>query len=247
MQGLINFYRSTVGKKITMAVTGLVLVGFVLGHMAGNLKMFGGIHPDTGRYAVDEYAEALREIGAQFLGHETFLWIARAVLLGCLVLHVMSALWLARYNAAAKPIAPHGIKYRSANAASLTMRYGGMFLFIFVIFHLLHFTTGHVHTSGFVEGQVYSNVWLGFQSPLVTGFYILAMAFLSLHLYHGFWSMFQTLGVTTPAWNGLLKTSAKGIAVLLFVGFSSVPVAASLGILGPPVTKLASQQVQAGH
>lgn len=235
MSGILNFYRSTVGKKISMALSGLILVGFVLSHMVGNLKIFGGIHPDSGRYALDEYAETLRSIGAEFLGHETFLWIARAVLLAALVIHVTSAIWLVRHNAAAKPIPYNGQKFRSANAASRSMKYGGFFLLAFIIFHILHFTTGTVHTEGFVEGQVYANVWNGFQLIPVTIFYVLAMGFLSLHLFHGVWSMFQTLGVSTPGWNNMLRLAATGIAVALFFGFTAVPIAASLKLIPRPI------------
>jgi len=244
MSVVANFYRSTVGKKIAMAVSGLILVGFVLSHMAGNLKIFGGIHSDSGRYAVDEYAETLREIGAAYLGHETFLWMARLVLLAALLIHVTSAIWLARHNAAARPVHYKNQNFRSANAASRSMKYGGMFIFVFVIFHVLHFTTGTVHTEGFVEGQVYANVWHGFQVPAVTIFYVLAMGFLSLHLFHGAWSMFQTLGVTTPQWNGTLRLCATGLAIALFVGFTAVPIAASLKLLPAPVVIQAGQNIE---
>ncbi len=235
MSGVLNFYPSTVGKKISMALSGLILVGFVLSHMVGNLKIFGGVHADSGRYAIDEYAEALRAIGSNFLGHETFLWGARLVLLGALVLHVTSAIWLARHNSAAKPVPFSNQNFRSANAASRSMKYGGLFLLTFIIFHILHFTTGTVHTEGFVEGQVYANIWHGFQLLPVTAFYVIAMGFLSLHLFHGFWSMFQTLGVTTPGWNDTLRLAAKGVAVALFVGFTAVPIAASLKLLPQPM------------
>lgn len=238
MSTLIRFYKSTVGKKIAMALSGLILVGFVISHMLGNLKMFGGLHPDSGRYAIDEYAETLREIASDFLGHETFLWIARAGLLAALIIHVSSAIWLARHNAAAKPVSPNSQKFRSANAASRSMKYGGLFIFAFVIFHILHFTTGTVHTAGFVEGQVYANVWHGFQVWPVTAFYVAAMGFLSLHLFHGAWSMFQTLGVTTPGWNEGLKLAAKLISVGLFVGFTAVPIAASLRLLPQPTSQV---------
>jgi succinate dehydrogenase / fumarate reductase cytochrome b subunit len=114
------------------------------------------------------------------------------------------------------------------------MLYGGLFLLVFVIFHILHFTTGTVHFSGFVEGEVYANVWSAFQSVVTAGFYVVSMALLALHLYHGTWSMFQTLGVDTPRWNGAIRNGAKVVAFAMFVGFSSVPVSIALGLLAPP-------------
>lgn len=230
-----DFISTTVGKKIIMAATGLVLLLFVAGHMAGNLKMFAGIDAASGKYKLDLYAELLRSIGADFIGHETFLWGVRAVLLLCLVLHVSAALQLAALNARAKPINPQRQWYGASNPASRTMLYGGLFLLCFIVFHILHFTTGHLHFRGFVHGAVYHNVFQGFQSAAVAAFYVLAMACLALHLYHGTWSLFQTLGIDSPAWNGGLRTIAKVLAVLLFVGFSAVPVAASLDLLPSPI------------
>jgi succinate dehydrogenase / fumarate reductase, cytochrome b subunit len=229
----ISFYKSSVGKKVVMALSGLVLVGFVLSHMLGNLKIFLGIDSRHDQYAIDIYSQHLREIGEAFFGHEGFLWLARAVLLGAVVVHATSAILLSKQNRQAKPIVAHGVKTRSANAASRTMLFGGLFLTCFIIFHILHLTTGHLHNS-FIEGQVYKNIFEGFKNPLVAGFYVAAVAFLSLHLYHGAWSMFQTLGITSPIWNTKIRLIAKVLSVLLFFGFSSVPVAVSLGCLATP-------------
>lgn len=231
-----EFYGSTIGKKIAMALTGIVLVGFVVGHMAGNLKIFAGADPATGIYKIDHYGEFLREIGASVFGHAGFLWVVRVVLLACVVLHAVSGIQLARLNRAAKPVGYKMTSYRSANAASRTMLYGGLFLIVFITFHILHLTTGTVHYSGFVEGKIYSNVFSAFQSPVLTGFYVVAMALLGLHLYHGTWSMFQTLGADTPRWNGTIRTVAKVVAVSLFLGFSAVPLSVLFGILKAPVS-----------
>lgn len=236
-----DFYGSTLGKKITMAVTGLVLIGFVVGHMAGNLKIFAGADPVTGIYKIDHYGEFLREIGADVLGHAGFLWLVRVVLLVCVVLHAISGIQLARLNRAAKPAGYKVTSYRSANAASRTMLYGGLFLIVFITFHILHLTTGDVHYRGFVEGKVYANVFSAFQSPVLVGFYVVSMALLGLHLYHGTWSCFQTLGVDAPRWNRTLRTAAKVVAVAMFVGFSAVPVSVATGILKPPAQAGAQQ------
>jgi succinate dehydrogenase / fumarate reductase cytochrome b subunit len=170
----------------------------------------------------------------ELFGYEGILWIVRIGLLAAVIIHAVSGIQLARLNRKAKPTGYQNTKYRSANAASLTMVYGGLFLVLFIIFHLLHFTTGHVHTNGFLEGQVYANVWKGFQNPLAVLFYVVAMAFLCLHLFHGTWSMFQTLGIDTPKWNCGIRLLAKTVAVALFVGFSIVPLAVATGLLQPP-------------
>jgi succinate dehydrogenase / fumarate reductase cytochrome b subunit len=235
-----NFYASTVGKKVVMAVSGLVLVLFVLGHMAGNLKIFAGIDPATGDYKIDDYGRFLRSMGSEMLGHSGVLWIVRVVLLACVVIHAISGIQLARLNRAAKPVGYKTKSYRSANAASLTMIYGGLFLIVFIVFHILHFTTGNLHFDGFVEGEVYANVWSAFQNVLTAGFYVVSMALLGLHLYHGTWSMFQTLGVDTPRWNQGLRTMAKFIAVALFIGFSAVPVGIAAGLLPAPAVQNAA-------
>ncbi len=231
---LNQFYKSTVGKKVIMALTGLIFVGFVLSHMAGNLKAFAGINPETGRYKFDEYAIFLREIAAPLVGHGTVLWIARIVLLVSIILHTLMAFQLAALNRKAKPRGTHNPAYRSANAASRTMLYGGLVLLFFTVYHILHFTTGDAHFNGFVEGNVYANVYSGFQDPLVVGFYVIAMGCLALHLYHGTWSVFQTLGVDTPAWNQGIRNVAKIVSIIVFVGFVSLPLAVTMKFLPPP-------------
>jgi succinate dehydrogenase / fumarate reductase cytochrome b subunit len=128
-----TFYASTIGKKMAMAVSGIVLVLFVIGHMAGNLKIFAGVDPGTGDYKIDDYGRFLRSMGSEMLGHSGVLWIVRIVLIACLVLHAVSGIQLARLNRAAKPEGYKVKHYRSANAASLTMLYGGLFLLLFVL------------------------------------------------------------------------------------------------------------------
>lgn len=228
---LFDFYRTSVGKKIVMALSGFVLVGFVIAHMLGNLKIFTGVDTVTGLHRFDLYAHHLREMGAEVFGYSGVLWIARVVLLVSVVLHLVSAITLAIQNRTAKPVVASDPKYSSASAASRTMLLGGLFLLAFIIYHILHLTIGSVHTRGFVEGQAYSNVVLGFQDPVVAGFYVLAMLFLSLHVFHGMWSMFQTLGLATPRWNGLLRGLARVVALMLFFGFSALPLAVGFGFL----------------
>ena len=230
-----SFYKSTIGKKVSMALSGVIMVVFVIGHMAGNLKIFAGIDSATGDYKIDDYGRFLRSMGAEMFGHSGFLWVVRGVLVVALLVHAISGIQLARLNRMAKPITGNDIRYRSANAASKTMLYGGLFLLCFITFHILHFTTGHVHTQGFVEGEVYQNVWNAFQNLGIASVYVVAMGFLAMHLYHGTWSMFQTLGVDTPSWNNGIRSVAKIVAVLMFIGFSAVPVSIAMDLLSPPV------------
>lgn len=219
-----------------MALSGLVLVGFVIGHMLGNLKIFLPVDVESGAYPLDLYATHLREMGKDLLGEEVFLWIVRFVLLVAVILHAASGIALARLNRLAKPLIAQNVRYDSANAASRSMVFGGLFLIAFIVYHILHFTTGTVHFNGFEEGRVYANVVFGFQNKMVAGFYIVAMSFLALHLYHGTWSMFQTLGVTRPSWNEQLRKAAKILAIGLFLGFCALPVAVLLNLLPPPET-----------
>jgi succinate dehydrogenase / fumarate reductase cytochrome b subunit len=234
MSGLCEFYSRTVGKKIVMAISGLLMAVFVIAHMAGNLKMFAGVGED-GIHKIDHYAEMLENIAAGFLGEYTFLWISRAGLLFCVVVHIVTAISLQRRNTAARPVGYAKVAYLASNPASRSMLLTGLLLTCFIIFHILHLTTGHLHSNGFQHGAVYSNVVNGFANPLVAWFYIAAMAALGLHLFHGFWSLFQTLGIDTPQWNTPLRRAAKTLAFVIFVGFSSVPVAALLGKFPAPI------------
>jgi succinate dehydrogenase / fumarate reductase cytochrome b subunit len=231
-----NFYRSTVGKKVVMALTGLVMIGFVIGHMAGNLKVFLGFDAE-GISALDHYALHLRQIGEELLGYENFLWLARGGLIVAVILHVMSALSLAKRNSVSRSQGYAVTKYNSASIASLTMKVGGVVLLGFIIFHILHFTTGTLHTHGFKEGFVYENVYNAFQHGWVVALYVIAMSSLCLHLYHGSWSMFQTLGIDSKGWNCTLRLIAKSIAVVVAVGFMAVPVSFFAGLMPAPTGK----------
>ena len=230
---LCSFYKSTVGKKVIMAVTGLMMIGFVIGHMAGNLKAFGGFD-STGIAALDLYAHHLRTIGEELIGFGNFLWIARIGLIVAVVLHISAAISLTCRNKASRPQGYAVKKYSSATFASTTMAVGGTLLLFFIIFHILHFTTGTLHTYGFKEGFVYSNVYNAFQHGWVTALYVVAMISLALHLYHGAWSVFQTLGIESKGWNKALRFMAKGIAVVVAGGFVIVPISFYLGYMPQP-------------
>lgn len=234
MSTLGSFYASSVGKKVTMAVTGLVMVGFVVGHMIGNLKIFGGIDPTTGIYKLNMYAAYLREIGEELLGHAVLLWIARLTLIGSVIIHAVSAVLLTRQNRASKPPVKVNRSYRSATIASRTMSVGGAIVAGFIIIHILHFTTGTLHLNGFVEGAVYENVYSGFQNWSFVILYTIAITAVAFHLYHGGWSLFQTLGFDSPRWNRPLRSSVKVMSAVLWIGFLAVPYSVAFGILPAP-------------
>jgi succinate dehydrogenase / fumarate reductase cytochrome b subunit len=214
---LAAFYRSTLGRKVVMAVTGVVLVLFVLFHVAGNLLMFRG--PD----AMNAYAAFLK-------GSAAVLWSVRLVLLASVILHVHAAWSLTRQNRAARPDRYAALERRSATFSAVSLRVGGVILLVFIVFHLLHFTTGTVHPQFDVE-DAYGNVLIGFAVPAVVVFYLLAMVALALHLHHGVWSLFQTLGWNHPHVNPLRRRLATLAAILVPAAFSAIVLAVAFGLI----------------
>jgi succinate dehydrogenase / fumarate reductase cytochrome b subunit len=212
-----RFYSSTVGKKAVMAVSGCILFLFVLGHLAGNLQIYEG--PEK----LNDYSRLLHSMPG-------LLWGARITLLVMVVLHIWSSIHLAIRNNAARPTGYIKKKAAGSTYASRTMYWSGPIILAFVIYHLLDFTFGTVNPN-FQEGNVYSNVVASFQLPLVSAFYILAMLLLCMHLYHGLWSMFQSLGVHPPHYTLTLKRSAAVVAILIAVGNISIPVSVMTGLV----------------
>lgn len=229
MQRVVTLYRSTVGKKVLMAASGIVLFLFVLVHMIGNLKMLQGTSAD-GTYAMDAYAEFLKTVGYPAVPKGTILWLTRFVLLGAVGVHAVSAFQLWSRSRAARPRGYKQEDSLSFSYASRTMRWGGVIILLFIVYHLLHFTTGQAHTD-FVKGEVFRNFVIAFQNPLVLGSYIVAQAALVLHLYHGVWSVFQTLGASHPRWNRLRRPFATAYSVVVFVGFLIPPVLVFAGVI----------------
>jgi succinate dehydrogenase cytochrome b subunit len=224
---LMALWRTVIGKKVVMAVTGLVLVGFVIGHMLGNLKVFAG--PNE----INAYSQFLREVGSPALSYGQLLWPVRIVLLICVTLHITAAIQLTRMSWAARPIGYTVKRDIETTFAARVMRWAGVLLVAFVIFHLLHLTGGVV---GFGAGQfkdlaVYQNVVAAFAVWPVALFYIVAMGALCLHLDHGIWSMLQTLGWNTARNEATLQIISRVIALVVFLGFTSVPVAVMVGWL----------------
>lgn len=224
MQRSRGLFRTSIGLKITMAVTGIVWVGFVIGHMLGNLKVY------QGREAFNHYAEGLRVFGAPFLLDSQALWIARAVLFVALVLHVWSALKLTRQSHAARDVDYRKREALEFSRASRTMRWGGVALLLFIVYHILHLTLGVVHPD-FVPGDPYHNFVAAFASVPVALFYAAAMVALALHLYHGVWSSFQTLGVTDERVNRWRRPLALAVALVVLIGNLSFPVAVLTGFV----------------
>jgi succinate dehydrogenase / fumarate reductase cytochrome b subunit len=227
MRRVVAFSRTTVGKKVVMAITGFILLGFVIVHMIGNLKAFMG--PEY----FDTYAEELRALGAPFFGHGQALWVFRAVLLVSVGLHALFGIQLWLLSRKARPVEYRNPPHLELTPASRTMRWGGLLIGTYVVYHILHFTTGQAHPD-FVAGEVYRNLIIGFESLLAAGAYVAAVFILAMHLYHGTWSALQTLGLNHPKYNAWRRGVATGLAIVLFVGFASVPLAVQLGWLTLP-------------
>ena len=214
-----TLFDSSIGKKVVMAVTGLILFGFVIGHMIGNLQVF------LGAKELNDYSIFLHAFA-----HGAGIWVARAVLLASVVLHIWAAYSLTLMNRAARPVGYREWKARESTYASRTMRWSGVLLLAFIIYHLLHFTTGTLHPD-FVPGDVYHNVIVGLRQAPAAIFYIISMVALGFHLYHGAWSMLQTLGLNHPRWNKLRFTVSVALAAAVVVGNLSFPATILAGIL----------------
>ncbi|MEQ8766478.1 MAG: succinate dehydrogenase cytochrome b subunit [Planctomycetota bacterium] len=217
MTRLLGFYRTSIGKKIVMAGTGIALLGFVIGHLLGNLQVYLG--PEK----LNAYAEFLHEnIGV--------LWLARIGLLVAVVLHVDAAVRLTRQKHRSRKVAYTKTGYEGSDYASRTMMWSGPIILLFVIYHLAHFTWGTAHHD-FQGMDVYHNVVSGFSVFWVSALYIAAMIALGFHLYHGIWSFFQTLGLNHPRWNALRRCLATLLTVGIVAGNISIPLAVLTGFI----------------
>ncbi|MFB6713622.1 succinate dehydrogenase [Streptomyces sp. NPDC056237] len=219
-----TLWDSSVGKKTIMAVSGLIMLLYLVVHMIGNLKIFFG----SGEF--NHYAHWLRTMGEPFLHYEWALWIVRVVLVLAVVLHAVSAYQLSRRDIRARP-AKYVHKRPRASYATRTMRWGGIILALFIVWHILDLTTGTVHSGGFQSGHPYQNVIDTFSTWYGNTIYIVAMLALGLHVQHGFWSAAQTLGAGNATRDRVLKTIANVLALVLTVGFISVPVAVMTGVV----------------
>jgi succinate dehydrogenase / fumarate reductase cytochrome b subunit len=216
------FWSTTIGKKTVMAVSGLVLLLFLLAHMLGNLKIFFGATD------FDGYAAWLRTIGAPVLHDAWFLWLQRVVLLVAVVAHVTAAVQLSIRDRRARPVRYVHRRRRQATFATSTMRWGGAILALFVVWHVLDLTVG-VANPDFAAGRPYHNVVVDFQVWWIDLIYVVAVFALGLHINHGFWSAAQTLGVNRPARDRAIRAVGWTLAVAITAGFVIVPVAVLTG------------------
>ncbi|MCX4529466.1 MULTISPECIES: succinate dehydrogenase cytochrome b subunit [unclassified Streptomyces] len=218
-----TLWDSTVGKKSVMAVSGAIMLGYLVAHMFGNLKIFFGPGDFNG------YAHWLRAMGAPLLHHEWALWMVRIGLIVAVVAHGVSAYQLSRRDIKARPV-KYAHKRRRASYATRTMRWGGIILALFIVWHLLDLTTLTVNERAWA-GHPYENVLATFSTWYGNTIYIVAMVAVGLHVRHGFWSAAQTLGAGNARRDRTLKFLANALALVLFAGFVSVPVAVMTGVV----------------
>ena len=219
-----NLYQTSIGKKLAMALTGVLLFGFVIGHLVGNLKIYQGAEK------FDAYARFLREVGSEFAGPSGLLWIFRIALLAAVGLHAVAALQLTLQSRRARPIGYRKQDDLSFSYASRTMRWGGVIVLAFVVYHLMHLTLGNAHPD-FVHGSAYANVVSGFRIWWVSLAYVVAMLPLGLHIYHGLWSATQTLALRFPQVQHWRRPTAVGIALLIVLGNISIPLSVLIGLV----------------
>jgi succinate dehydrogenase / fumarate reductase, cytochrome b subunit len=228
---LLDLYSTAVGKKYVMAITGIIGIGFIISHMVGNLKMYLGKEAN-GVYAIDEYGEFLRKLLVPIVPHGVALWGLRLVLIGAIALHLHAAYSLTILNKHARPVKYQSPRdYVAANFASRTMRWTGIIVLLFIIWHLLDLTWGTTNPD-FVHGAVYNNVDASLSRIPVALFYILANIALGTHLFHGVWSLFQSIGWSNPRFNKWRRQAALGIATAVVVGNVSFPIAVLAGVVG---------------
>jgi succinate dehydrogenase / fumarate reductase cytochrome b subunit len=228
---LLDLYSTAVGKKYAMAISGLAMVGFVVAHMIGNLKMY------LGEEDLNHYAEFLKKLLYPLAPEGVVLWIMRGGLLAMLALHVHAAYGLTVMNRNARSVRYQSARdYQVASFASRTMRWTGVIVLLFLTWHLLDLTFGTVNTVGadgeFVRAEVYDNVVRSFERVPVSIFYVLANLALGVHLYHGVWSLFQSMGWNRPRFNQWRRAIATGVAALVVVGNVSFPIAVLAGVVG---------------
>jgi succinate dehydrogenase / fumarate reductase cytochrome b subunit len=217
MSQAVGFVSSTLGKKVLMAVTGIVLFGFVVGHMLGNLQIY------LGAERLDAYAHLLQS-------NKPFLWAVRSALLLIVSVHIIAAVQVWLRNRAARPVKYRVFNPPSVDYAARTMVWSGPILVFFIVYHLLDFTVGSANPN-FIRGEVYHNVVASFSNPLIAGFYIVANLLLAFHLYHGLWSLFQTFGWDHHRFGWIRRVPALVFSVLIGAGNISIPLAVLTGIV----------------
>ncbi len=216
----LRLFDTTVGKKAVMAISGVLLLGFVFSHMVGNLLIF------KGQEAMDAYALGLREL----LGGMG-IWVARLGLISAVVAHVWSAIALKKQNSDARPVGYRQIAHQKSTAASRSMFYGGITILLYIVYHIAHLTFGVTAPGEFVDGAVYARVVASFQIEWIAAVYLVAQVCLGMHLYHGAWSFMQSLGLSHPRFNHYRNMFAVGFAMVTSLGFAIVPIAVYAGVV----------------
>ncbi len=230
---MIAYWRSTIGKKQLIAVTGAILVGYLILHMVGNLNSVFG--PGAEEARVDWYARWLREFGEPLVPHEAVLWIVRAVLLAAIVIHVTGIVQLTKRNKEARPL-QYPAKRLGRSLEATAMLATGTLLVAFIVFHVMQFTTFSIQVTPVEEGAVYANLYWAFQKWYFLAIYLVALILVGMHLRHGIWSFFQTMGLDSPQRNSALRHGSTALAVILVVGFGAIPVLFFTEVLDPPGT-----------
>jgi succinate dehydrogenase / fumarate reductase cytochrome b subunit len=230
---LLDLYSTAVGKKYVMGLTGLAMILFVIGHMIGNLKMFQGANAE-GVFAIDTYGEFLRELLYPLVPKYGTLWLLRIGLIVVLLLHLHAAYGLTVMNRKARPVKYQSARdYQIANFASRSMRWTGIIVLTFLLWHLADLTMGWTNPD-FVYGEVYRNIDASLSRIPVAALYIVANIALGIHLFHGTWSLFQSLGWNNPRFNQWRRALATGVATIVVVGNVSFPIAVLAGIVEHP-------------
>jgi succinate dehydrogenase / fumarate reductase, cytochrome b subunit len=227
----LSLYQSTVGKKWVMALTGLALIGFVLAHLFGNIKFY------LGEEDIDLYGEALRDLGGHLLPRTWALWGLRIGLIVAFVLHIHAAASLTLTNKRARPVKYQSKRdYQAADFASRSMRWTGGIVLFYLLFHLADLTWGTepLANADFVRGKAYANLYYSLDRPLVALIYVIANVALAIHLFHGTWAMFRSLGVSNPRFEPLRKNLARGVAGVVLIGNLSFPITVQLGLVDEP-------------
>jgi succinate dehydrogenase / fumarate reductase, cytochrome b subunit len=224
VSGLLSLWHTTVGKKFVMAICGLIWFGYLILHLWGNLKIYAGAS------YINAYGEFLRQVGDPFFQNSQLLWLARIILIPALILHIIAATQLKQRDLASRPRGYAKWRPLESTWASRTMLWGGIFILLFIIWHVLDLTLGAVN-PGFVEGQIYHNEILSFSRPIVSLFYVLAVIAVGFHLWHGIWSSWQTLGLNSRRSSRLVRNLATLIAVVLTVLNISIPIAVFTGFI----------------
>lgn len=241
LRWLREVWHSTLGKKILVANSGVILAAFVILHALGNLKALQG--PNSGgEAAIDKYADFLRTVGGPAIPYSGLLWAVRVILLLALVVHVVGISQLIARNRAAQP---GGSPVIQRSFASRTMAYSGFLLLAFIVFHVLQFTTLTIDPTPLAAGEVYANLYGVFQEWWLVAIYVAMMAVLFFHLRHGLWSVLQTMGWDKPNRNPAFRRGATATALLVAVGFATIPILFFSGVLPAPDDGPTADQVAA--